>query len=261
MCGESKEKCSRGAIAAAEMKRTKHSRPWLYPLRRYEESDTGEGACATHFSPGESYLANRQTEMKHGKDVRTAQRDVAQPPSAVDGKTQRFAQETKHFHRRNLPHFQSKGKTFFITFSTWKRWQLPESVRSSVIRHCLHDHGIKHHVHGVVVMPDHVHMVLTPKLDQLGKPFGLHEIMNGIKGASAHSINKSLGRKERVWQDESFDHILRSDESMFSKVMYICNNPVKRGLLRTWMNIPGFGENGLKASKMLRKMKNDAAPF
>ena len=33
--------------------------------------------------------------------------------------------------------------------------------------------------------------------------------MNGIKGASAHSINKALGRKGSVWQDESFDHILR----------------------------------------------------
>jgi hypothetical protein len=75
-----------GVIAAAEMKRTKHSRPWLCPLRRYEESDTGEGACATHFSPGESFMVNRPTEMKYGKDVQTAQRDVAQPPSAVDGK-------------------------------------------------------------------------------------------------------------------------------------------------------------------------------
>jgi len=100
-----------------------------------------------------------------------------------------------------------------------------------VLKHCLHDHGIKLQVHGVVVIPDHVHMILTPLNDEDGNPFGLAEIMNGIKGASAHSINKALARRGPVWQDESFDHILRSDEQVGSKVDYICENPVRKGLV------------------------------
>ncbi len=56
--------------------------------------------------------------------------------------------------------------------------------------------------------------------------------MNGIKGASAHSINKLLKRRGHVWQDESFDHILRSEEKMISKVEYICQNPVRKGLVK-----------------------------
>lgn len=87
-------------------------------------------------------------------------------------------------------------------------------------------------MHGVVVMPDHVHMISTPSNDDKGNPFGLAEIMSGIKGASAHSINKALNRRGRVWQDESFDHILRSDESAYNKVMYICENPVRKGLVK-----------------------------
>ena len=61
-------------------------------------------------------------------------------------------------------------------------------------------------------MPDHVHMVLTPLRDARGNPFGLAEVLSAIKGASAHSVNRTLGRRGVVWQDESFDHILRNGE-------------------------------------------------
>ncbi len=160
---------------------------------------------------------------------------VAQPPPAVSSpamppSTQ--AKPTKEFYRRNLPHLQAEDKVYFVTFTTYKRWQLPESVRGLIIKHCLHDHGIKLHMFGIVVMPDHVHMIFAPLKDGSGNPFGLSEIMGGIKGASAHSINKFLNRWGRVWQDESFDHILRSDEKAESKVEYICQNPVRKGLVK-----------------------------
>ena len=141
------------------------------------------------------------------------------------------AKDAKSEYRRKLPHIQVQGKTIYVTFSTYKRWVLPESARDLVLKNCLHDNGTKLCMHGLVVMPDHVHMVFTPLEDSLGRPFGLSEILNSIKGASAHSINKSLNRKGRVWQDESFDHVLRSDESTREKVEYICQNPVRKKLV------------------------------
>ncbi|MBM4276222.1 MAG: transposase [Deltaproteobacteria bacterium] len=155
---------------------------------------------------------------------------VAQPPSAVQAKP------AKDYYKRNLPHYQVEGRPIFITFNTYQRWELPESIRHLVIKHCLYDHGKKILLHGIVVMSDHVHMILTPLNDKEGRPFGLAEIMNGIKGASAHSINKALGRKGHVWQDESFDHILRSDVSIMSKVEYICENPVRKGMTKKGCN-------------------------
>ena len=119
----------------------------------------------------------------------------------------------------------------FVTFCTHERWTLPESVRDMVIQHCLHDHGQKLHMHGLVVMPDHVHLVFTPLHDRSGQPYGLPEIMNGIKGASSHSVNKALGRKRHVWQAESFDHILRRNENIEEKIEYIFQNPVRKGLV------------------------------
>ncbi|MDP2045530.1 MAG: transposase [Deltaproteobacteria bacterium] len=145
----------------------------------------------------------------------------------------RPAKPAKAEYRRHLPHLQVEDKPLFVTFATFKRWVLPESTRQVVLRHCLHEHGVKIQVHGIVVMPDHVHIIFTPLKDDEGNPFGLAEIMSGIKGASAHSVNKALNRRGRVWQDESFDHVLRSDESTYSKVLSICENPVRKGLVAT----------------------------
>ena len=142
------------------------------------------------------------------------------------------AKPAKGIYRRNLPHVQPEDRTLFITFCTYRRWKLPEAARTTVLEHCLAEHGVKVHVHGVVVMPDHVHMVATPLRDVNGRIYGLAEILGGIKGASAHCVNRKLQRKGSVWQAESFDHVLRSHEGVRQKVEYICGNPLRRGLAK-----------------------------
>jgi len=93
-------------------------------------------------------------------------------------------------------------------------------------------------------------MIFTPLSDIEGRPYGLAEIMSGIKGASAHAINKTLNRKGRVWQPESFDHILRSDEKAFDKSQCICENPARKGLVKKMDDYPWIWREwveGLKA--------------
>ena len=82
-----------------------------------------------------------------------------------------------------------------------------------------------------VVMPDHVHMIFTPLRDVNQEPFTFEEILSGIKGASVHSVNKALKRSGQLWQDESFDHVIRSSESLNEKVEYVVQNPVRKGLV------------------------------
>jgi REP element-mobilizing transposase RayT len=186
-------------------------------------------------------------------------KNVEQPPSAV--LLQGFlplAKPAKGEYRRNLPHLQAEDKPIYVTFCTYKRWHLPESVRSMVIRHCLHDHGIKLHVHGIVVMPDHVHMIFTPLKDKEGKAFGFAEIMNGIKGASAHSVNKALHRKGPVWQYESFDHVLRSDEKIREKVEYICQNPIRKGLVEKEDDYPWLWREWMEGEKNVEQAPSPA---
>ncbi len=126
-----------------------------------------------------------------------------------------------------------------MTFCTDKRWVLPESVRSIVLECCLHENRIKFDLRVAIVMPDHVHLIFTPLVDdQAMAVCSLAEIMDAIKGASAHKINKKLGRKGRVWQAESFDHVLRSSENLDAKIIYILENPVRAGLVRKSADYP-----------------------
>ncbi len=86
-------------------------------------------------------------------------------------------------------------------------------------------------MHAAVVMPDHLHLIFTPLLDGDRSPYGLSEIMSGIKGASAHKVNKLLSRRGPVWEEEFFDHVLRKSEKLDEKVKYIAENPVRAGLV------------------------------
>jgi len=84
-------------------------------------------------------------------------------------------------------------------------------------------------------MPDHVHVILTPLIDERQHEiFSLIKIMQAIKGASARTINQQLRRSGPVWQEESFDHVLRSSEGLDAKVDYVLENPVRKGLVKEW---------------------------
>ena len=135
----------------------------------------------------------------------------------------------KHFYRRNLPHIQELSGTYFVTFRTKGDLFLPPSARSIALRHSLYEDGKRVELHAVVIMPSHVHLLFTPLENDRAQPFSLAEIMKGIKGSSAYNINRRLGRRGQLWQDESFDRIMRSREFEF-KFDYICANPVDAGL-------------------------------
>jgi REP element-mobilizing transposase RayT len=79
-------------------------------------------------------------------------------------------------------------------------------------------------------MPDHVHLLLLPLRDENGWPFALVDILQCLKGATAHRINRLLHSSGPVWEEESFDHVLRSHEGLKNKCEYIRQNPVEAGI-------------------------------
>lgn len=108
------------------------------------------------------------------------------------------------------------------------------SVNAGIERHrptnlCLQGNGKLFELHAVVVMPDHVHLMLTPLADENGE-ISLSEIMQTIKSASAHRINRYLGFKGRIWQQESFDRAMREVENARGRIEYMVGNPVRAGL-------------------------------
>ena len=94
-------------------------------------------------------------------------------------------------------------------------------------------------------MPDHVHLLLIPLPDEDG-PFTIAQIMQAVKGASAHRVNKLLGRRGKIWQEESFDRALRKEERVDYRLDYMLQNPVRAGLVGSpleycwlWRNTEG----------------------
>jgi len=153
---------------------------------------------------------------------------------------------SKYKYRRRLPHLQKEDADVFVTFRTARRI-LPESARDLVLSHCLREGGLESfagegaratqlqariHLYAVVVMPDHVHSLFLPLRNDDGWPFPLADILQCMKSATAHRINKLLRTSGPVWEDESFDHLLRSDESLKEKCEYIRQNPVEAGLVK-----------------------------
>jgi hypothetical protein len=69
-------------------------------------------------------------------------------------------------------------------------------------------------------MPDHVHLALVPKSLTDGSVF-ISKILQMIKGTSAHLINRALGRRGPVWQQESLERALRQEEDVYQKLDYM----------------------------------------
>jgi REP element-mobilizing transposase RayT len=133
--------------------------------------------------------------------------------------------ETTDITRRHLPHLAPAERGIFVTFCTIARRRLPPGARSITLRHMLWGHRSDYFVHVAVVMPDHAHMVLTLTQASL-----LSKVMKSIKGVSSRRINKLLGSTGNLWQDESFDHVIRRSEGLRQKCEYIARNPVRAGL-------------------------------
>jgi REP element-mobilizing transposase RayT len=140
--------------------------------------------------------------------------------------------ERKYEYHRNLPHYQKAGRAVFITFCKGNRIPFAPETQEAILQHCLHDNGKRYDLHAAVVMPDHVHLLLTPLRDEKGWPNSLPTILKQLKGTSARTINKLLNSCGPVWQEESLDHVLRSQESLEEKLEYIRQNPVRRGLIK-----------------------------
>jgi len=84
------------------------------------------------------------------------------------------------------------------------------------------------------IMPNHVHLVLTPKEKTETTDYSLAEIMHNIKRNSAKRANETLCRTGNFWQHENYDHIIRDEMEMIRVVKYVLHNPVKAGLVDEW---------------------------
>src|SRR5713101_9761578 len=72
------------------------------------------------------------------------------------------------YRGRYLPHIQKDNRSLFITFATHHRWHLPSLARDLAVEACVHAHNRKCILRVAVIMPDHVHLILSPLADEEG---------------------------------------------------------------------------------------------
>jgi putative DNA methylase len=104
--------------------------------------------------------------------------------------------------------------------------RMPEVARMVVDAIQYRDRRI-YHLHAFVVMPNHVHLLMTPLVV-------VSKVMQSLKRFTAREGNRMLGLTgQPFWQDESYDRLVRNDTEFAHIAHYIERNPVTAGLATT----------------------------
>ena len=128
-----------------------------------------------------------------------------------------------------------RQKEFFETFSTkWNReldvghgacvLKAPDVAR--IVAESLHKFdGDRYELTDFVVMPNHIHLLAAFRNEE-----SMLEQCEGWKHYQAVQINRAVGSKGRFWQQDGFDHLVRSAEQFEHFRRYIAENPRKARL-------------------------------
>jgi putative transposase len=125
----------------------------------------------------------------------------------------------------------SSARVFFVTTKTSMTRRLLQSERNAmllidVLR--LNVAAGKFQLHDFVIMPDHLHLLMTVPGDMT-----IEKAMQLIKGGFSYRLKKEFGYQGEVWQ-RGFSEVRISDEQNFLQHReYILQNPVKAGLVDT----------------------------
>ena len=134
---------------------------------------------------------------------------LAEHPEPWDDETQ---EEYNHEIRQKVDRWLDQGYGECIL----ERGDIRKIVANAL---SFHD-GNRYRLHHFVIMPNHVHLLLSPiGDDEVVKSIG------SVKQFSANAINKRLGHRGNVWQRNVFDRLVRDIQGFDACVNYINQNP------------------------------------
>ena len=137
-------------------------------------------------------------------------------------------------------------RMFFVTTKTSMGRRLLQSDRFAalfvdVLRKSMAAGRIE--VHDFVVMPDHVHLLLS-----VGEGMSIEKAVQFIKGGFSYRVKKELGYNGEVWQRGFSEVQVMGRDSLEQHRRYIASNPERAGLV-------GRGEEFGWCFEALRKRK------
>ena len=109
-------------------------------------------------------------------------------------------------------------------------------------------HEQSYQLHSWVIMPTHVHVLLTPRASR-----DLRMILRPLKSYTAREIHRHLGGAGQLWQHDYFDRMPRSEAHFEKIVKYIEWNPRKAGLCTDPTHWPYSSANDVAMRRVLEK--------
>jgi putative DNA methylase len=168
-----------------------------------------------------------------------------------------IADAHERYRRRQLPHWDLPGATYFITCCLagslqargvvrgaplpdamagavpGSRWLADRRVAAVVEAAMHHFAGTRYELLAFVIMPDHVHWVFQPLKGRStlgGRPISREVIQHSFLRYTGAACNRLLGRSGPFWQHESYDRVIRDEIELARVVEYVEHNPVRAGL-------------------------------
>ena len=121
-------------------------------------------------------------------------------------------------------------RTFFVTTVTWQRKPLfrnpqPAELMMEVLEQ--YQEQKQYQLHEFVIMPDHLHLLLTPAAD-----VSLERGVQFIKGGFSYRMGKISppAAKRFLWQESFTNHRIRDEQDYANHADYIRMNPVRARL-------------------------------
>jgi REP element-mobilizing transposase RayT len=113
----------------------------------------------------------------------------------------------------------------------------------------LFHHETQYQLHEWCVMPNHVHVLLTPF-----EGVTLEQVTHSQKSFTSSQIHKHLGGgRGKLWQIESFDRFIRDQKHFESVALYIRRNPVRAKLVADYTLWPYGSGNPIAMKRVLEK--------
>jgi REP element-mobilizing transposase RayT len=187
------------------------------------KSDKRLEAASTFFNPFDPSepIANLYGNLPHWRqDGATYFVTFRTADSLPQEKLRRWLEERSEWMRKNPePHSETQRHEYWERFPARFQYWLDQGYGACVLVQerlrlmvenalCYFD-GDRYELRDYVVMPNHVHAIIAP----LGAHL-LSSIIHSWKSFTANKINQALNLRGAFWQKESFDHIVRSSESL-----------------------------------------------
>ena len=128
----------------------------------------------------------------------------------------------------HLKRYQTNGTDHFITFSCYQRSPFlnddhARTTFEEILERVRHTHQF--YLFGYVLMPEHVHLLLSEPKRQL-----LSNTMRVLKGETSKLLK---GDRRQFWQTRYYDFNVLTHRKHVEKLKYMHRNPVERGLVES----------------------------